>query len=57
MFKVKEKKNHLNLLKQTDPIIIKGPKQSKSNKIGNSKFPITAPIRPMIIVTLRAIVL
>jgi len=34
-----------------------GPKHDRSNKMGNSKFPITAPILPIIIVTLTAIVL
>lgn len=44
-------------IKHTDPIIIKGPKQSSVNRTGNNKFPTTAPIRPTTIVTLRAIVL
>lgn len=45
------------LPREAEPIIMKGPKQDKSNSTGNSKLPMTAPILPTIIVRLTAIVL
>lgn len=45
------------LPKEAKPIMMNGPKHDRLNKIGNNKLPITAPILPIIIVMLTAMVL
>lgn len=45
------------LPRETEAIIKKGPRQVKLNNTGNNKLPVTAPILPIIMEKLIAMVL
>lgn len=48
---------HSYLPKATEPIIMKGARHDSSNKMGKARLPIIAPILPIIMVRLTAMVL